>query len=51
MAEDGTLTKISESYFKADVSVEDGGGEADLSDRAGSKSARRTSCRTPPDRC
>lgn len=38
MAEDGTLKKISQGYFKSDVSVEDGGGEADLSDRAGSSS-------------
>lgn len=37
MAEDGTLTEISESYFKADVSAEDGGGEADLSGRASNK--------------
>lgn len=37
MADDGTLTKISESYFKADVSAEDGGGEADLSGRKGTK--------------
>ncbi len=39
MAADGTLTEISESYFKADVSAEDGGGEADLSGRAGNKGA------------
>ncbi|WP_426244596.1 ABC transporter substrate-binding protein/permease [Nocardioides sp. LHG3406-4] len=37
MADDGTLTKISEGFFKADVSSADGGGEADLSGRAGSK--------------
>ncbi len=40
MAADGTLTGISESYFKADVSAEDGGGEADLSGRAANKGAR-----------
>ncbi|WP_248581787.1 ABC transporter substrate-binding protein/permease [Nocardioides sp. InS609-2] len=39
MAADGTLTEISESYFKADVSAEDGGGEADLSGRASNKGA------------
>ena len=37
MADDGTLTKISESYFKVDVSAQDGGGEADLSGRASNK--------------
>ncbi|PUA79289.1 ABC transporter substrate-binding protein/permease [Nocardioides currus] len=37
MAKDGTLTEISESYFKADVSVKDGGGEADLSGRDSDK--------------
>ncbi len=39
MADDGTLTEISESYFKADVSAADGGGEADLSGRASNKGA------------
>lgn len=37
MAADGTLTEISESYFKADVSAADGGGEADLSGRVTNK--------------
>ena len=37
MASDGTLTEISEGFFKADVSAEDGGGEADLSGRSSSK--------------
>ena len=39
MADDGTLTEISESYFRADVSTEDGEGEADLSDRASDNTA------------
>lgn len=35
---DGTLREISEKYFKADVSVPDGGGTADLSEGRGSRS-------------